>query len=130
LGGETNNAVATTEISLNTQREFSPWPAYVCESHEEGALLQDSITSAEHATANLLAPEGNIVTCAGDPFVVVQDLPPTLHTDVLPQLTSTTTPPKGVHFVMAGLKKLAERSLFNSLLASIHSQKIGTSQTF
>ena len=62
------------------------------------------------------APRGNIITSAGEPSSVAQDLIPTLHTEITPSRTEAAATPKGVKFVAAGIRKLVEWRAFFLLL--------------
>jgi hypothetical protein len=72
------------------------WAKHVCEAHKQAKLNQDSFTVEELYTADLAAPRGNLIFSAGDPLSVVEDLSPTIETDVIPILLESTADPKGI----------------------------------
>jgi hypothetical protein len=86
---------------------------------------QDSFTAEELYTTDVATPRGNIIFSAGDPSSVVEDLPPTIETDVIPALLESTAAPKSIRFVAARIRKQTDewRNVFTLLSASeIHHQ--------
>ncbi len=70
--------------------------------------LQASFTLLELQTVSLVAPRVDIITSAGDTASVATDLPPPLAMDVTPPLQKAAKAPKGVRFVAAGMRRLAD----------------------
>jgi len=108
MGGNTNRFVVMMMINPVHVAATQHWDAFVCNAHADALTLKHSFTVAEHTTANVMAPRGTIITTAGDPSAIAQDLPPTIHPDVTPTLDSSATTPKGVRYVIAYLRKLTE----------------------
>jgi len=84
------------------------WAHHVCAAHIKAKETQNSVTHAQLHTADLLAPRGNNIFSAGDPNFVVEDLTPTIETDVIPELLESVAAPKGVRFVAAKVRKITE----------------------
>ena len=85
---------------------------------------KQSFTVEERTKANLVAPRGNIITTTGDQSAitgepVAHDLSPTIQLNVTPPLAFAAAAPKGVRFVAAGLRKLAEWRAFFTLKSSV-----------
>jgi hypothetical protein len=112
MGGSTNIDLAGALQNPLTTRSTSQWAVAVCDSYAEARQTQDSFTATELHKTDLKAPRGNIIFSAGDPSSVVQNLPPTIETDAIPELTWFTTTPKGIRFVSANVKKHREWRLF------------------
>ena len=72
----------------------------------EAKRTQDSFTSTQLHTTDLMAPRGNIIFSSGDPESVVEDLTPTIETCVVPDLLDNVDAPKGVHFIAAKVRKI------------------------
>jgi hypothetical protein len=71
--------------------------------------LQQSFSPAERHTADCLAPRGlNTIFSAGDPTTAVEDLPTAIEEEVIPELHESTAVPKGIRFIAAKLRKVAE----------------------
>ena len=94
------------------------WAHHVCAAHIKAKETQNSVTHAQLHTADLLAPRGNNIFSAGDPNFVVEDLTPTIKTDVGPELLESVAAPKGVRFVAAKVRKITEWRHFFCLHAS------------
>ena len=92
--------------------ETQEWATFICGAHADALGLQQSFTVFERTTANLGAPRGNIISTVNDPSSVAQELPATIHTHVTPPLDAAAAAPKGVRFVAAGMRKLAEWRAF------------------
>jgi hypothetical protein len=69
---------------------------------------QESFSAAELHSADLIAHVGNIIFSAGDPTSVVEDLPPTIETDVIPDLLQSAIETKGIRFVAANIRRQTE----------------------
>jgi len=52
-----------------------------------------------------MAPRGNIIFSAGDPTSMVEDITPTIETEVVPDLKESVAAPKGVRFIAAKVCK-------------------------
>jgi hypothetical protein len=59
-----------------------------------------------------MAPMGNIIFSASDLASVVEDLPPTIDTDVIPELLDNTALPKGIKFTATNVKQI--ETFFNA----------------
>ncbi len=66
-----------------------------------------------------MAPRGNIILSTGDPTSVVENLTPTIETEVVPELMECAAAPKGVRFVAAKIRKLTEWNHFFDLHAGM-----------
>jgi hypothetical protein len=55
-----------------------------------------------------MAPRGNTIFSAGDPNSSIEDLPPTIEVESLPELHGSTAAPKGIRFIAAKMRKLTE----------------------
>jgi len=120
MGGNTNRSLAMMFINLVQASATQQWVAFVRNAHVDALNLQQTFTIAEHSTTNLMVLRGNIVSTACDPSSVAQDLPPMIHTDVTPPLESTTTARRGVQYVAASLRKLAEWRKFFNMHDDVH----------
>ncbi len=105
IGGRTNRSVALMLATPTAFRGSQPWTNFVCTAHSEACVLEQSVTVAEHSTANLIAPRGNIITSVGDPSSIAQDLLPANCTDVIPHLVEVVAASKGVKFIPASIHK-------------------------
>ena len=97
-------------------RETQPWTNIVCNAHADANFLQKSFTTEEHTTTSLTTPRDNIITSAGDPFSVIEDLLPTIPMDAIPRLDEIAPAPEGVRFIDFGIKRLSDFRAFFSLL--------------
>ena len=107
-----NRNVASLLVNPVHARGTHLWAAFVCDAHCRAIDLQQSFTVDERATSSLVAPRGNIITTTGDPASVAHDLSSTIQLDVTSPLAYATEAPKGVRFVAACLRKLAEWRAF------------------
>jgi hypothetical protein len=101
LGGFTNRAVAAALQDPIEAAKSLKWARQVCEAHRHAKTTQDTFTAEKLYTTDLTAPKGNVIFFAGDPSSVVEDLPPTIETDIIPALLKSTAAPKGIRFVAA-----------------------------
>jgi len=114
MGGITNRSVAAQLVHPPLASHYSPWASFVNDAHSAALTLQLSFSDEEKHSMNLIAPRGCIITSAGDPSSVSQDLTPTLQLDVTPPLSQAAATPKGARFVASSLRKLREwRSFFS-----------------
>jgi hypothetical protein len=84
MGGITNRIVATMVANPVKASETQQWATFVCDAHAEAFGMKHSFTVTKRATTNQVAPRGNIISTFGDPSYVVQNFPPTIHTNVAP----------------------------------------------
>jgi hypothetical protein len=87
MGGTTNRRVAALLSDPLDVADSAPWVAFVTAAHTTALDLQLSFTDIEQNSANLIAPRGSIISSAGDPSSVSQDLSPTIQLDVTPPLS-------------------------------------------
>jgi hypothetical protein len=69
-----------------------------------------------------MAPRGNIIFSARDPTSVVENLPPTIETEVVPDLQENGAASKGVRFIAAKVRKVTEWKHFFHLHASVETK--------
>jgi hypothetical protein len=107
MGDSTTRSIEHILVDSTIARGSHQWVGCVCDAHDNACNLQKSFTISELATTNLMAPMGNIVSFAGDPSSVAQDLSPIIHTEVTQALATAVAAPKGVHFIGVCLQRLS-----------------------
>ena len=96
MGDMANKLVASMLVDPSAFRESQQWANFVCSANDDAHLMQQPFTVEEHTTANnLTAPRRYIITSAGDPSSVAQDLLPTIPVDTISRLDETGAAPKG-----------------------------------
>ncbi len=84
MGGSTNREIAATLHNPEANKDSGQWANNVCRAHAAAQQLQQSFTPEERHTAKSLAPKGNTIFSAGDPTLVIEDLPPTIDEEDFP----------------------------------------------
>jgi hypothetical protein len=112
----TNRSVASMLTNPTVFCDSHPWANFVCTAHSEASLTEQSFATDENSTAKLIARRGNLITFAGDPSSFAQDHLPTIFTEVIPQEVEAAATHKGVRFIEACIRKLADWRAFFSLL--------------
>ena len=103
MSGRTNASVASILVDPAAFRESQPWANFVCSAHTNTCLMERSFTVEKYTTANPIAPRGNIITSAGDPSSISQDLLPSIPMDTIPRLDEVDVAPKGILFIASGI---------------------------
>jgi hypothetical protein len=119
MDGRTYRSVAAMIANPSAICDSQPWARFVYDAHAEARRLETSFNSEKHNTMNLMAPRGNIITSAGDPSSVAQDLQLTIFTEVIPPHNIAAAAPKGALFISAGLRKLVKWRVLLFLLLTI-----------
>jgi len=103
----TTKTIALLEDPSASKELGQDWAINATSAHAEAIALHASFTPQELLTVSLVAPRGNIIT-SGDTSSVATVKPPPMDVDVTPTLLKVARAPKGVRFVAAGLRRLAE----------------------
>jgi len=115
MGGSTNREIAESLHDPPSCRNERHWARAVCQAYEEAAQLQQSFTTAERYNADALAPRKNTIYSARDPSSTLKNLPSTIDDEELPELHASTSPPKGVKYIAARVRKMRDWRIFFTL---------------